>query len=609
MWDSETKDLKEGAILLPAVASRGEDAAPAVAMERSVGQATEVQDGGRGRDAKLPAGALRLEPPKPQNVDVASTAPSAPRTQEKPRGDPGHALTVSVSPTESRPGVLDPVDPLLPPPEPVPSALGDDQTSGREERVVRPLPEIPEKSPLLALQRSTDLFPPQMVERSESLLEIHPPSAAPMDPAKIAGPLREGTSKFAVRAEDRHVVSRGATEPGSLEPVPAVSTFLPRIYELREKRRREEALQLGGGTEETERAVERGLRWLALHQSPNGRWSLLDYAKHLPRPSARDLTHPDWDGRGRNDSRGGSGRGENGDTAATGLAILAFLGHGDTHLQAGPYQENVKKGIAFLLSRQKRDGDLRDGGNLYMHGIATFALCEAYAVTRDRQLEEPCRRAVGYTIRSQNPDLGGWRYDPYPEGRDVDTSVFGWMLMGLKSARIAGIEVESRAVTRMYKYLQSARMSDGGGRYAYQPGLPRTSLAMVAQGLFSQQVLLEFRPPETEREMLRERRAAAESVGILLQARPEPKDQDGGNSYYWYYATLALFQEGGKPWETWNARLKQVLLKLQLPDDLGTAAGSWDPLDRRAQVGGRVYSTALCTLCLEVYYRYAPKDR
>ena len=399
----------------------------------------------------------------------------------------------------------------------------------------------------------------------------------------------------------------GIPEPGSLKTVAAKSTFVPRIYELRSKTRRMEAVRLGGGSDETERAVERGLRWLALHQSPDGRWSLSDFTHHLPDSSPRDRWHPDWRGRGRYDSRGGSSRAFHGDTAATGLALLAFLGHGDTHVEPGPYRTNVSEGLRFLVSRQRRDGDLRGGGNLYMHAIATFAICEAYALTRSRELEEPARRAIDFTVRTQNPKRGGWRYKPYPQSKDVDTSVFGWMLMGIKSAHLAGIEVDESCVAGLVKYLDSVRMSADGGRYAYQPRLPRTSLAMVAQGLFCQQVLADLRPPRTARERLLQRRAANESVSIVLGNRPRPQDQDGTNFYYWYYAGLAIFQEEGAAWSTWNAQMKPVLLDLQLKEETGTAAGSWDPLSRQAKLGGRVYSTALSILCLEVYYRYAPR--
>ena len=416
--------------------------------------------------------------------------------------------------------------------------------------------------------RLLDRASPQLTPAgSGGALALGPPAPSPSRTGGVSGgaPALEGSPGAARRAPE------------------AASSFLPRVYALREKSRRDEALRTGGGGSDTEKAVERGLRWLALHQSPDGRWDLHDFTDHLDDVSPRDLLHGDWNGRGRRDSRGGSQRAASGATAGTGLAVLAFL-----------------------LRAQGRNGDLRGGGNLYMHAIAAFALCEAYAVTRDPALAEPAKRAVEYTLRSQNPELGGWRYDPYPEGYDVDTSVFGWMLMALKSAKVAGIPVPEGNVSRMGQYLESARMTDDGGRYAYQPGLSRTSLAMTAQGLFSSQVLAGLLPPEDEEAIERHRRAAEESVDYLLRNKPARRDQDGVNEYYWYYATLALFQEGGPAWESWNATLKDVLLSLQLGDDARSAAGSWDPISRRAETGGRVYMTAIAVLCLEVYYRYAP---
>ena len=76
------------------------------------------------------------------------------------------------------------------------------------------------------------------------------------------------------------------------------------------------------------------------------------------------------------------------------------------------------------------------------------------------------------------------------------------------------------------------------------------------------------------------------------------------NTYYWYYATLALFQRHDDSWEQWNRALLAELLPNQRRD--ASAAGSWNPVGEWSDVGGRVYQTALCTLMLEVYYRYLP---
>ena len=76
------------------------------------------------------------------------------------------------------------------------------------------------------------------------------------------------------------------------------------------------------------------------------------------------------------------------------------------------------------------------------------------------------------------------------------------------------------------------------------------------------------------------------------------------NTYFWYYATLALFQHQGEEWDRWNEAVKHELVVNQIGS--GKAAGSWDPRGRWSQVAGRVYQTAICTLTLEVYYRYLP---
>jgi hypothetical protein len=72
--------------------------------------------------------------------------------------------------------------------------------------------------------------------------------------------------------------------------------------------------------------------------------------------------------------------------------------------------------------------------------------------------------------------------------------------------------------------------------------------------------------------------------------------------YYWYYASFALYQMGGKWWDPWNKKMTAAVLRSQRQD--GNAKGSWDPVDPWGDDGGRVYSTAIMCLCLEVYYRY-----
>ncbi len=74
---------------------------------------------------------------------------------------------------------------------------------------------------------------------------------------------------------------------------------------------------------------------------------------------------------------------------------------------------------------------------------------------------------------------------------------------------------------------------------------------------------------------------------------------------YWYFATLAMFQVGGEPWGVWARAMKTAMRETQRRDtEVCRYKGSWDPVGPWGADGGRVYSTALMVLCMEVFYRY-----
>ncbi len=345
-------------------------------------------------------------------------------------------------------------------------------------------------------------------------------------------------------------------------------------YGQRSPDRRMNIVEDLGGGEQTEQAVQLALQWLAKHQSADGRW--------------------DGDGFDEECGKCGGQTSVEVDIALTGLSLLCFLAADHTHTKAGAYRDNVERGLRWLTAQQKLDGDLRRFETMYSQGIATIALAEAYGMTRDSRLHDPVQRAVRFIERARNGRTGIWRYDP---GQPGDTSVLGWQIMALKSAHSAGLEV-SMARQRVYNCFNAARhwldtVSSPGepGLYAYQPGRERTP-SMTAEGLFIQLML--GRPREEPR--------MQQSVAFILDHLPDWDDQP--NTYYWYYATLAMFHHQGEPWHRWNAPLTEELLAHQRTR--GRPAGSWDPKGEWAHVGGRVYQTALCTLMLEVYYRYLP---
>jgi hypothetical protein len=199
-------------------------------------------------------------------------------------------------------------------------------------------------------------------------------------------------------------------------------------YLLRDPRLRAELVTSEGGTTLTEAAVARALRWLADRQRPDGSWSLQEVED------------------------GGS---QKSDSAATSLALLPFLGAGQTHT-TGIHSDTVSRGLRRLIRMQKEDGDLRGESagqaGMYAHGQGTIVLCEAYAMTRDEVFREPAQKAIDFIVEAQH-ERGGWRYAPKQPG---DTSVVGWQLMALQSARAAGLSVPEETLKKAQVYLDSA---------------------------------------------------------------------------------------------------------------------------------------------------------
>jgi hypothetical protein len=286
------------------------------------------------------------------------------------------------------------------------------------------------------------------------------------------------------------------------------------------------------------------------------------------------------------------GAGSDADSGVTALALLAFLASGHTH-QEGIYRENVRRGLEYLLKVQARDGNLAGQAGtfarMYCHAMAAFALSEAYGMTNDQRLRQPVLRAIGYTLAAQNPSTGGWRYQPGDAG---DTSQLGWQLMALRSAELAGIPIPEKTRQGVIKYLRSVSSGRQGGVASYRPGEP-PSRAMAAEAMVCWQFL----------GLSREHPACNEAGDYLLGELPG-QQKGKPNFYYWYYATLAMYQLQGHYWQSWNDALQQALVGSQRKN--GPLAGSWDTDTVWGGYGGRVYTTAIATLSLEVYYRYLP---
>ena len=358
----------------------------------------------------------------------------------------------------------------------------------------------------------------------------------------------------------------------------------PETYRSRRIEQRRAIALKNGGSEQSERAVEASLRWMAGIQEPAGNWSA---SRHGGGANPRDPQV-------QQDRKDG---GLHADSGITGLVVLSYLGAGYTH-EEGKYSDVTMRAITWLIGQQKSNGYLggmraADYDKMYCHAMATFALAEAYGMQNDPnsfpELREAVRGGVQLICDMQNED-GGWRYG---KGSVSDMSMFGWQLMALKSAVNGGIPVPDDTLRGMSKFLQARALGTQGGLAGYK-AQDRASPSMTAEALFCRQM---FNARSGDG-------ASQEAVEYLRQNLPKLSAYD---EYYWYYGTLAMFQHDGRPWDEWNGALRDMLVGQQRAQ--GPLAGSWDPIGKWAGIGGRLYSTAVSTMCLEVYYRSAFADR
>ena len=347
----------------------------------------------------------------------------------------------------------------------------------------------------------------------------------------------------------------------------------------------------------TEQALADGLEWLKRHQAPDGSWDSDGFMdKCVTCPSEAD----------------GPGYAEE-DVGVTGLALLAFLGDGNT-THKGPYKQVVNKSLEWLLRQQDHAsglfGEQRGHHFIYNHAIATLAISEAYYFSKLPHLRTPLRKAVAYIHEARDREgHGTWRYD-VPSLGDSDTSITGWMVFALKSAEEAGINIEQEALADSLLFIEE--MTDrANGRVGYQDvgsyssrvdgvnsdyPVDRTE-SMTAVGLLCR-IFLGQSPKDTP--------IMKKHADLLLRALPEYEMQGGAQLvdwYYWYYGSYAMYQMGGDDWKKWQRAMERAVVNPQRKD--GDFKGSWDTDGPWAHVGGRVYTTALGVLCLEVYFRYA----
>ncbi|REJ76508.1 MAG: hypothetical protein DWQ34_07365 [Planctomycetota bacterium] len=535
----------------PRAEARADVETPSMSRERSPAVSVNVRES---EDVPRPqAGTVeRLSPDPDPNRDVTSIGGFSAETAPLQRADEAAEMMRRTAPA--------------------PDTLTVDDVGVGEREVAEPGQNTAPLRPQVARERTRT---PQSI--NETGVERYRPSDIPKQPER---PSLDPVQSLAATTP----AEMPSLERPDLEiPAPGDQSRVPAPYRMRTQDQREEAARKYGGTDESERAVELSLQWLAANQTAGGFWD--SDAQEGGRISVG------FDGV----DRGAAGK--NADTGVTGLAVLAFLGAGHTY-EKGDYQSEVQSALRWLISQQRPDGSLSGNASnfdaAYCHAIATYAMAEAYAMRTSESagdwLAAPVRRALGHTLELQLAD-GGWRY--MKNQRDGDMSIFGWHLMSLKSGELGGIPIPGDVRKKMIDFLVARGRGQHGGLAAYRAD-ERPSPPMTAEALFCKQML----------GIDRTNPAAIEAVEYVQRFPPHRSQL---NYYYWYYGSMAMHEHGGEPWEKWNAEMRDLVVNEQI--QTGVNAGSWDPRDLWGPYGGRVYSTAVATLCLEVYYRYLPLYR
>jgi len=320
-------------------------------------------------------------------------------------------------------------------------------------------------------------------------------------------------------------------------------------------------IKAGGGNSMTEAAVAEGLLWLSKQQQSGGHW--------------------EYDGSSKADK-----------IAATGMALLPFLAAGETHKTGKKYTKYVAGGVEYLKSKlQKSTGTFSGSSGMYAHAIATIALCEAYGMTMDPSLKPHAQLAVTYIVNGQGAN-GSWGYAPKTNG---DTSIVGWQIQAIKSGKLCGLSVPENSFKKAVEFLESVSGSSGA-TYGYSS--PGTSINLNPVGLLCR-YYTGWGPKNPN---------FARGVDVLMATPPEaPTAGITPNMYALYYSTQVVhFFEGTKWFDIWNPKMQTLMLGTQIKT-VGATKGSWNA--DKGSIGdncGRLGTTCLALLTLEVYYRHLP---
>ena len=350
------------------------------------------------------------------------------------------------------------------------------------------------------------------------------------------------------------------------------------LYGGRSNEGRKQAVKRFGGNDATELAVLRALRWLKATQAANGSWA----------PSQQP--------------------------AMTGLALLAYLAHGETPTseEFGP---TVQKGMEYLVNTVNNakapNGNLSD----YRNGIVAYALAEAYGLTKIPFIKLAMEKSLTWLVEGQQAS-GGYDYG-YKKAERWDLSVACWQYQAMKAGYIAGADVKGleKAIDKGLSFMKNVAYNPKTKRFYYCQESNGSDRLQGAAILCFQ--LLGEGSDKLAKQGLQgladKMKSGALKVSWTVEGKQKPAEAAHENEMYgWYYQTQAMFHGGQTLWRPWNKMFTAEFVKNQKVIGEKREQGYWECPRRNAAVYDKAvnydkwYTTALAALSLQVYYRYLP---
>ncbi|MCA9156499.1 MAG: terpene cyclase/mutase family protein [Planctomycetales bacterium] len=187
-----------------------------------------------------------------------------------------------------------------------------------------------------------------------------------------------------------------------------------------------------------EKAIQKGLDWVAKTQSSRGHWTAGNYP-----------------------------------TAMTALAGTALICSGSTTTQ-GPYSKHIARAADYLMTKSRSNGligdPFTDNRYTYGHGFSMLFLSQVLGEEgieeRREELVDVLVRAVDFSGKAQTPS-GGWGYVSAKDGNNFDEgSTTITQVQGLRGCRNAGIPVAGEVIDKAKKYIYTCKNKDGGISYS-----------------------------------------------------------------------------------------------------------------------------------------------